>query len=354
MSNPDRLPDFGPATLGTAGACIIGTRPPLIAFNVYLSTSDVSIAKQIAKAVRHSSGGFRYVKALGMLVNGMAQVSMNLTNFHQTPIYRVVEVIRSEAVYYGVAVHHSELVGLIPGEALNNAAAWYLQINDFNPAQVLENRLWEVKSMASDDSFLDAVAAGTPTPGGGSAAAYTGALAASLVAMVSRLTLGKKKYADVEAQMQEILSQAETLRSNLLNAVTEDALAFDSIMSAMKLPKDNEDQKKVRQVALEDATLKAAQIPLLTAEMVVKVLTLAERCVAIGNINAITDAATAHSLGIASLKSIGYNVRINVSNLSNKALGEPILAQLMRIEKNAEKITSSVRKSLQERGGILL
>src|SRR5574339_805165 len=123
-SNPERQPDYGPTKLGPAGATVIGARNPLIAFNVYLTSDDVDIAKKIAKAIRNSSGGLRYVKALGLLVEGHAQVSMNLTNFRETPIARVVETIRREAQRFGVAIHHSELVGLIPQEALIDAAVW--------------------------------------------------------------------------------------------------------------------------------------------------------------------------------------------------------------------------------------
>ena len=137
-SHPDRKPDYGPAKLGSAGATVIGARNPLIAFNVYLTTSEVDVAKKIAKAVRQSSGGLRYVKALGLLVEGRAQVSMNLTNFRETPIGRVVEMIRREAQRYGIAIHHSELVGLIPQEALIDAAVWYTQLDQFSTDQILE------------------------------------------------------------------------------------------------------------------------------------------------------------------------------------------------------------------------
>ncbi len=135
-SNPDRKPDYGPVKLGTAGATVIGARNPLIAFNVYLTTSEVEIAKKIAKAIRQSSGGLRYVKALGLLVEGRAQVSMNITNFRETPLGRVVEMIRREALRYGVAIHHSELVGLIPQEALMDAAVWYTQLDQFSAEQI--------------------------------------------------------------------------------------------------------------------------------------------------------------------------------------------------------------------------
>jgi glutamate formiminotransferase/formiminotetrahydrofolate cyclodeaminase len=113
-SHPERTPDFGPSKLGTAGATVIGARQPLIAFNVYLTSNDISIAQKIAKAVRNSSGGLRFVKAMGVMVDGRAQVSMNLTHYRQTPIARVVETVRREAERYGVGIHHSELVGLVP------------------------------------------------------------------------------------------------------------------------------------------------------------------------------------------------------------------------------------------------
>jgi len=142
-SNPDRRPDFGPAELGPAGATVIGARPFLIAYNVYLTTGDVEIARKIAKAIRHSAGGLRYVKALGLSVQGKAQVSMNLTDFRQTPIHAAVEMIRREAARYGVGVESSELIGMIPQQALLDAAVWYLQLDNFETRMILENRLSE-------------------------------------------------------------------------------------------------------------------------------------------------------------------------------------------------------------------
>jgi glutamate formiminotransferase len=140
-ANPNRRPDFGPARLGPAGATVIGARTFLIAYNVFLTTSDIEIAKKIAKTVRHSSGGLRHVKALGLLVNGKAQVSMNLTDFHKTPIHVAVEMIRREAQRYGVAIESGEIIGLLPQQALLDAAAWYLQLDNFRPEMVLENTL---------------------------------------------------------------------------------------------------------------------------------------------------------------------------------------------------------------------
>jgi glutamate formiminotransferase len=142
-ANPNRHPDFGPDRVGPAGATVIGARPFLVAYNVYLTTDDVEIARKIARAVRHAGGGLRYVKALGLSVQGKAQVSMNLTDFRQTPIHRAVEMIRREAGRYGVAIESSELIGMIPQQALLDAAVWYLQLDNFDASMVLENRLTE-------------------------------------------------------------------------------------------------------------------------------------------------------------------------------------------------------------------
>ncbi|MFZ1709044.1 MAG: glutamate formimidoyltransferase [Anaerolineae bacterium] len=139
--NPARTPDYGPAVVGPAGATIIGARGFLVAFNAYLNTDNVEIAKKVAKALRHSSGGLRFVKAMGLLVDGRAQVSMNLTDFTGTPIHRAVEMIRSEAARYGCMIERTELIGMIPQQALLDAAQWYLQIDNFTPEMVLENRL---------------------------------------------------------------------------------------------------------------------------------------------------------------------------------------------------------------------
>jgi glutamate formiminotransferase/formiminotetrahydrofolate cyclodeaminase len=354
-TDPQRKPDFGPARLGPAGATVIGARHPLVAYNVYLNTGDVTVAKAIAKALRQSSGGYRYVKALGMLVDGMAQVTMNLTNFRQTPVFRVVETIRREAARYGVSIHHSELVGLIPQEAVIDSAAWYLQLDGFKPDQILEQRLYAANAQSGPDggpSFLDNLASATPTPGGGSAAAHAGAMGAALVTMVARLTVGRKKYAAVEAQMNEILNQAERLRRELTAAVDEDASAFEGVIEAFRLPKDTPAQEKARGEAIEKATLCAAQVPLTVAQKAVSVMALAERAVALGNLNAISDGASAAAMERAALTSAGYNVRINVNGLANKTAGEALLDQLHTLETKAANLEKEVHKSIRERGGL--
>jgi len=361
---PVRKPDFGPSKLPKAGATVIGARNPLIAFNIYLTSDDVDIAKKIAKAVRQSSGGLRYVKGLGLLVDGRAQVSMNLTNFRETPIARVVEFIRREAQRYGVGIHHSELVGLIPQDALTDAAVWYTQLDQFSPEQVLETRLFAA-DQSDDDlmdfedaevletcSFIDELAAPTPTPGGGSAAAYAAAMGAALVSMVAGVTIGKKKYAEVEAEMRAIHHHAENLRTELTHSVDDDAAAFEAVMGAFRLPKDTPEQEKTRMGAIEMSTLNAAHVPLHVATGAVKVMELALACAKTGLLTAISDAASGAAMAKAALTAAGYNVRINVDSLQNKGTGEPLVAELERLERQAVQLENELQVVLGERGGI--
>lgn len=354
---PERKPDFGPLKVGPAGGTVIGARHPLIAFNAYLTTTDVEIARKIAKAVRNSSGGLRYVKGLGLLVEGRAQVSMNLTNYRQTPIARVVEFVRREAERYGVGIHHCELVGLIPQEALIDAAVWYTQLDQFEPLQVLENRLQTPESKsggAAGVDFVDALAAGTPAPGGGSASAYAGAMAAALAAMVARLTVGKKKYAGVEAQMWALIEAAEKLRQAQTAGVAEDAAAFEAVLAANRLPKDTPEQEQVRKAAQQTAALQAARVPLSAARRCAETLELLAQAAELGNLNAISDAGTGAELAQAGLRGSGYNVRINLSGLSEHPEAAALLAELKTIETQAAGEYHRVRAALSQRGGMAL
>jgi len=354
-SNPDRSPDYGPAKLGTAGATVIGARNPLIAFNVYLTTDDVDIAKKIAKSIRNSSGGLRYLKALGLLVEGRAQVSMNLTNFRETPVARVIEMIRREAQRYGVAIHHSELVGLIPQEALVDAAVWYTQLDAFDNEQILESRLFESSASAPPPktaSFIEELAAPTATPGGGSAGAYAGAMGAGLVSMIAGLTIGKKKYAEVEAQMQAIRVMAESLRKELTQAVDDDSSAFEAVMGAFRLPKGTEEEQTKRNAAIHVATLNAARVPLRVAKDAVKVMELALKCAREANINAISDSMSAFAMSRAALTAAVFNVKINLNSLQDKSVGEKMLEELKRLDVKADELEKEIRRTLETRGGI--
>ena len=356
-TNPDRQPDFGPSKMGKAGATVIGARAFLVAYNVYLDTEDVSVARKIGKAIRHSSGGFRYVKGLGMLVDGKAQVSMNLTNFRRTPVYRVVETIRREAARYGANITHSELIGLIPQQALVDAAVWYLQLDDFSEDQILEYKMNAELAARQGEPveavpFLQELAAATPTPGGGSAAAFSGAMAAGLVGMVARLTVGKKKYTAVEEQMNAVISQADELRARLEQAVSRDAAAFDQVMAAYRLPKETDAQNAARTQAIQQATIHAAQVPLEVVEDAVDVLRLVRQAAENGNSNAITDAGSAAALARAALTGASMNVRINLTGLEDGDLIAQMQTRLEESQQQADELLAVIQQVVSDRGQI--
>ena len=213
----ERRPDFGPERIHpTAGATAIGARRFLVAFNANLNTADVRVAKAVAAAIREQSGGLKNVRALGFSIeNGRrAQVSMNLVNVEATPIHRVLALVRDEAARHGAAISGCEVVGLVPEAALLESAGHALQLESFRKDQVLELRLRTppLTEAVSIASFFDQVALSTPTPGGGTVAAFVGSLACCLATMVANLTLGKKKYAASETAMLEVKREAESLR----------------------------------------------------------------------------------------------------------------------------------------------
>jgi glutamate formiminotransferase/formiminotetrahydrofolate cyclodeaminase len=351
-TDPGRAPDFGPARLGAAGATIIGAHPFLIAFNVYLDTGDVGVAKHIARAVRHSSGGLRHVKALGLLVGGQAQVSMNLTDFTRTPIHQALELIRREAARYGAAVAHSELVGLAPQQALLDAATWYLQL-DLDPRQVLENRLQNIErpDFPSCPEFLDAVAADTPAPGGGSVAALTGALAAALTTMVARLTLGRKKYETVQVEMETLVAESERLRAALATRVIQDAEAYDQVVAAYRLLKATDEERNTRWEAIQQALAHAAEVPLSTARDAMAALELARTAARLGNANTLTDAGTAAHVARAAFEGAALNVRVNADQVVDREQAAAWLAELEQLRVQCEAAFAEAVEAIGERWG---
>lgn len=321
-TNPARKPDFGEARLHpTAGACVVGARKFLIAYNIFLNTTDVEIAKKVAKAVRFSSGGLRFVKAAGFLVRGQAQVSMNLTDFEQTPIHRVFEMVRAEAARYGVAPSSSEIVGLIPKKALEQAAEWFLQVENFDSSLILENRVVAVMGgkmavggiRAGVEPFIEQLAAPTATPGGGSAAAASGAMAAGLAAMVASMSRGKKAYAQYERELSEAISRLSLLREELKASIDADAGSYNSVMAAYK---------KARESAAADGTVdsalkQATSVPLGVAERTKQVLDIAEGLRPITNPNMKSDLTTAAALARAAIDGALANVEINLESLKD-------------------------------------
>src|ERR1700690_4131028 len=307
-TNPERKPDFGESRVHpTAGATVVGARKFLVAYNVFLNTPDVDIAKKIAKAVRFSSGGLRYVKGAGFLVRGTAQVSMNLTDFEQTPIHRVFEFVKREGARYGVVPVSSEIVGLIPKQALEQAAEWFLQVENFDSSLILENRLAAVMGgktavggwRAGVEPFVEQLAAPTATPGGGSAAAAAAAMAAGLAAMVASMSRGKKAYLQYESQLSAAVARLTPLREELKAAVDADAESYNSVMKAYKQAK-TADEKSAE--AMIDAALKqATTVPLTVAEQAHEIAQIAKSLEPITNPNMKSDLTTATALAGAAV-----------------------------------------------------
>ena len=351
--NPARNPDFGPSQVHpTCGAIAIGARPFLVAYNVYLGpASNLQIAKNIAKGVRGSSGGFKYVKGLGLEVDGQAQVSMNLVDTEKTPLHTAFDFVKMRAEAEGAPVTWSEIVGLVPERVLFDAAVSHLQLRQFTPKQLLERQVREVMSGGESVSgFVASVASSDPIPGGGSVAAHAGALAAALTQMVARLTIGKKKYAAVDAEMKEAALKAVALGNTLASLVKRDAEAYSQVSEAYKLPKEPADAAARRGEAVTTALLKAAQVPLETARASVDVAQLAALVAEKGNTNAVTDAGVAALLAQAACRGAAYNVRVNVQALDDKSRGEALAREAERLVRKvgelAERTTSIVERAL--------
>ena len=308
---PARDPDIGePACHPTAGAVVTGARKFLIAYNVNLNTPDVGIAKKIAKTIRFSSGGFRYVKSMGVMLTtrNLAQVSINLTDFEQTPMHLVFETVRREAERYGFSVVGSEIVGLIPKKAIELSAEYFLRYENFRPELVLENRIAEALTARSGlPEFLDALAAPTATPGGGSASAAAAAMSAALGAMVTRL-----------AKMD--CAAFENDRRFFTEAVDRDAEAFNRVMAAYKRPKDE------RAPFVEEALHGAAEVPL---EVMERIHAMQRRLDAL-QIPAkfASDLAVAKALAVAARIGVLENVKINLDSIQDQVFQSAVRARL--------------------------
>jgi glutamate formiminotransferase len=323
-TNPARRPDFGePRVHPTAGATVVGARKFLIAYNVFLNTPDVDIAKKVAKAVRFSSGGLRFVKGAGFLVRGMAQVSMNLTDFEQTPVHRVFEYVKREAARYGVTPVSSEIVGLIPKKALEQAAEWFLQVESFDSSLILENRLAAVIGgkmavgglRAGVEPFVERLAAPTATPGGGSAAAAAGAMAAGLAHMVAAMSRGKKAYVQYESELSAAIARLAQLREELKAAVDADAESYNAVMKAYKQSREAADGEAIVEAALKQAT----SVPLAVAERAGEVREFAERLGPVTNPKMKSDLTTASALARAAIEGALANVEINLASIKDEA-----------------------------------
>jgi glutamate formiminotransferase/formiminotetrahydrofolate cyclodeaminase len=331
--NHDRQPDIGePKLHPTAGVTVVGARKFLIAYNVNLNTSDVGIANKIAKAIRFSSGGLRYVKSMGveLKARNLAQVSINLTDFEQTPMHRVYEMVKREAARYGAIPVGSEIVGLIPKKAIEMAADYFLQVENFSPEQIFENKLESALTGGSADHgakegklaglarpFLDAVAAPAATPGGGSVAAFAGALAASLGQMVAGLSRKKKSQFLVADKLSDALDGMRRAAEELTAAIDRDANSYDDVMVAFKLPQGDAAEIKWREEAIQIATRAAAEVPLEVAERTVALFERLGQLAAIAAASMKSDLEVARLMATAGARGALANVEINLDGIKD-------------------------------------
>jgi glutamate formiminotransferase/formiminotetrahydrofolate cyclodeaminase len=370
-----RLPDFGPNEIGRAGAVAVGARKPLIAFNVYFRGEDEDAVKEVARAVRESTGGLRNVRAIGFGVpeRGLVEVSMNLVDHEATPILRALDLVRDEARRHGLAVASTEIVGLVPQAAVSRAASSALQLQGFEPEeQIIESLVARADASraaaptaavaAPSDgppgirgervaAFLEALASSDPTPGGGSLAAVAGASGAALVAMVARLTRGKKGYEEHDARMQAIALEADRAREDLLDLADHDATAFDGVMAAYRMPKDTEEAAAARAAAIQSALAGAADVPLQVARRTVGLLDIAREVTAAGNANAASDGASAGYVLFAATRSALANVAINVASLDDSALAERLGQEAEGIRDRSDALLQATAEAFAARQG---
>jgi len=325
VSDAARAPDFGePKLHPTAGAVAIGARPVLIAYNAYLTTPDVSVAKRIAKAVRARDGGLPEVKALGFEIRerNRAQVSMNLTDYRVTPIHRALEAVRREAQRFGVAIEESEVVGLVPEDALFDAAEYYLQLHAFDRAAVLERKVRAAESTGpgheSIAAYASRLAARTPTPGGGSAAGVVAALASALGEMVLAYSIDPTKPIEELVAVNTVFKAG---RTRFLELADEDAQSYDAVRAAKKFRKDHPNDPSA-QAGYVKAVRGAAEVPLETARRAVELAQRLDAVRARTRAALGSDLVTSLALFRAAAEGALANVAINLDDL--KAAGQPI------------------------------
>ncbi len=350
--DPARKPDFGPEKVHlTAGATAVGAREILIAYNVNLGTSDLGIAKKVAHELRSKDGGLAYVKALGFELKekGIVQVSMNLTNFRKSQVFKAYELVKLFAERYGVPVVGSEIVGLTPMDALVDTAEFYLRLENFSRDQVLERKLFAPRpSTLTEQSlavFSEEVASKKPTPGGGSVSAYMAALSVSLLCMVSRITLGKKEPVPLE-KLNRVVEKGEELRRKLLELVVEDARVFDSVMQAYR---SHRNQEKPWRKAIQEATVKAAEVPLSTLDTSVQVLLLALEVAEVGAASALSDVVTAVAVAKAAVEGAASNVLINLDSLHDEEYVRRISKRVRELKMETLELETKIMKTVASR-----
>ncbi len=402
LKDPEWTPDYGkPVFNPKAGATVIGAREFLIAYNINLNTRDRRLAHEIALNLRERGrakrdkdenivrdaegkvtkipGKFKAVKAVGWYIEDyeIAQISINFINYKITPPHVVFDETIKEAEKLGLRVTGSELVGLIPKEALLMAGRHYLSkqgkspgvpeeeliktavsslglddVAPFDPQKkIIEYQFKEVESSLLDYNlreFANELSVDSPAPGGGSTAALCGALSASLSSMVSNLTVGKKEYKNVQKDVKEIAVKAQSLKDEFLRAVDLDTIAFNKLMEAYRLPKKTEEQKEERAQAVEKALKEATLVPFGVLEKSIKALDLAREIALKGNKNSLSDAGVAGLTAQAAAEGGYYNIKINLPNLQDNEFKLKIKKQAASLKKKAVKLGDELREIIEK------
>lgn len=407
LKDPQWKPDFGEAVFNSkSGAVVIGVRDFLIAYNINLNTPDKKLAKEIALNIREKGrwqrdekgkyvrdqegkkvrqpGIFQHCKATGWYIDQykQAQVTMNLTNFRVTPPHLVFDEVCKQADKLGLRVTGSELVGLMPREAMVMAGKHYIKkqgktagvpekelirlavqsmgledISPFDPSKKIIEYLVEDRPDAlvkmTLSGFCDELSTDSPAPGGGSVAALCGSLSASLSAMVANLTFMKKGYKDVSEEMDRLGEKGQTLKKKFLDAIDQDTDAFNQVMCAMKMKASNPEEETSKNEAMEEATKKATLVPLQVLEMTVLALNLAEIAAHKGNRNSISDAGVAALTALTAAKSAYYNVMINLPGISDEEFKESVKSRAASALTAAKNKCAKVEAIVEEALGIV-
>ncbi|TVQ43015.1 MAG: glutamate formimidoyltransferase [Saprospirales bacterium] len=400
LADPNWKPDFGPAQFNPkAGATAIAARDFLIAYNVNLNTTSVRRANSVAFDIREKgrvkregdpisgkilrdsngeplreAGKCKGVKAIGWYIEeyGMAQISMNITNTKQTPLHIAFEACRESATSRGLRVTGSELVGLVPKQVMLDAGKFYLtrqnrshgipeeeiihiavksmgldELYPFEPAKkIIEYQLERPKSgpLASKNlyEFADETASESVAPGGGSIAAYVGALGASLATMVANLSSHKRGWDDKWEFFSEWAVKGEKLKEDLIHLVDEDTAAFNKIISAIRLPKGSEEEKSLRKKAIEDATKYAIEVPFRTMQLADQVFEVAEAMIENGNPTSVTDAGVGALCARAASLAAYMNVLVNCKDLEDEDYVKDITKRATKLKTQAEEKEKSL------------
>jgi glutamate formiminotransferase/formiminotetrahydrofolate cyclodeaminase len=382
LKDTEWRPDFGPSNMNLqSGATVIGAREFLIAYNFNLNTRDTRIANRIAWAIREAGrkgtpGKFKHVKAVGWYMEDFdcAQVSMNLTNYKETPLASVFDEVCVQAESHGIRCTGSELVGLIPKDCLLEAGRYFLRkagksagvpedelvrmavqslgLSELYPFEldkkIIENRIADPRELIdmSLREFVNLTSTDAPAPGGGSVAAVCGALASALACMVAQLTVGKKGYEGVTDQMKTLAEHAQEHKDFFLRAVDDDTAAFSRVMQALRLPKKTGEQKLARKQTIQEATRGATLVPMQVLRRVKQVLDLIEQVTRDGNKNSLSDAGVAGLCARAAAEGARYNVLINLADIDDSA-------KVYELKQESNELIKDIRNRTDSLAGVV-